>query len=90
MNDWLKEISINDLPEIYQEVARIVGLENAVRLSEIFKGQVVYFPMLESLIRAKRDEAIKREFNGKNYRELARKYGISGKQLIRILTGKGR
>lgn len=88
--EWIRDISIDDLPEIYQDVAHVIGLENAIRLSEHLGGQLVYFPKLDGIVKKKRDEAIRQEFNGSNVRGLARKYGISGKQLMRILTGKGR
>lgn len=88
MSEWLKEISINDLPEIYQEVARIVGIENALRLSEHLSGQLIYFPKLDGIMRVKRDKAIRQEFNGSNVRGLARKYGLTERQARNIVRKK--
>jgi len=76
-SEWIKEISIEDLPPSYQEVARIVGVENAVKLSEQLGGLGFYFPKIDSLIQKKRDEKIRKEFSGCNHQELARKYGLS-------------
>lgn len=81
----IKNITLEDLPEIYQEVARAMGLENTIRLSELLGGQLIYFPKLDGVIKRKRDEAIKKEFDGANYRELARRYGITEQWIRRIL-----
>jgi len=87
-SDRVKGISIEELPEIYREVAGVLGLEAAIALSERFGGQLLYFPKLDGLLRAKRDEAIRAEFTGKNYRELAKKYGISEQQVRRVVSSK--
>lgn len=75
--EWIKEISIEDLPDAYQEVASVVGIEHAIRLSECLGGISFYFPKIDQLIQKKRDEAIRKEFNGANHRDLAKKYGLS-------------
>ncbi len=81
MEKWIDEIAaeitIDSLPESYQAVALIVGVEPALKLSEYLGGSTFYFPQIGGLMRAKRDEMIRREFNGCNYRELARKYGLT-------------
>ncbi len=74
-----------DLPEIYQEIARIVGVDNAVRLSEYLGGMHLYFPKIEKLLRDKRDAAIREEFTGFNHRALAHKYGLSEKWIRAIV-----
>lgn len=75
--EWIKEISIEDLPEAYQEVARIIGIENAIKLSECLGGIAFYFPKIDALIQKKRDETIRKEFNGVNHKDLAKKYSLS-------------
>lgn len=83
--DWAKDIALADLPEIYQAVAEVVGLENAISLSELLSGQLVYFPKLDSLLRIRRDSAIRREFTGRNHRDLARKFGLTEQRIRNIL-----
>lgn len=39
----------------------------------------------ETVKRQDRDEAIRREFDGRNYQALARKYGISKRQVRRVV-----
>lgn len=84
--DWIKEIALEDLPESYRQVAEVVGVEAAVRLSEHLGGCSFYFPKLDGLVLKKRDEAIRREFTGMNHRELARKYNLSEQQIRNILA----
>lgn len=84
-SEWIKDIALADLPEIYQEVARVVGVEGAIRLSELFGGQVVYFLKIDSLLRKKRNATIRREFNGSNHKELAKKFGLSEQQIRNIV-----
>lgn len=90
--DWLTEIaaemSVECLPESYQAVAEIVGIENALKLSQHLGGLYFYYPQLDSLLRKKRDERIQNEFNGCNHRELARKYGLTESWIRTIVQRK--
>jgi Mor family transcriptional regulator len=84
--DWMQEIMIEDLPESYQEVCRIVGIENALRLSEYLGGLPLYFPKIEKLISRKKTEYIHKHFNGSNHRELARVTEYSERWVYEILN----
>lgn len=92
--DWLAEIAqdlpIEQLPESYQAVAQIVGVANALKLSSHLGGLYYYFPQIESLLREKRDERIRKEFTGCNHRELARKYNLTESWIRTILQRKPR
>lgn len=80
-DDWIEsiipQVTVEDLPESYREIARIAGVENAVRLSQALGGLSYYFPQIDGILRRKRDEAIRQEFTGNNHRALARKYRLS-------------
>ncbi len=93
MSGWLEDIASDmrpeELPEGYQAVAKVVGVVNALKLSEALGGLPFYFPKIGTLIGKRRDERICREFNGANYRELAMKYGLTEVWVRRIL-GRGR
>ena len=71
------EIKLSELPEVYQTIAELIGFENMVILAEQFDGEYVYFPKVESFRRFKRNRQIVEEFNGVNYKALARKYGLT-------------
>lgn len=75
--EWINCITLEDLPEAYQEVARVIGIENAIKLSEALGGLSFYFPKIDAFVQKRRDEEIRKEFNGCNHRDLARKYQLS-------------
>lgn len=77
IQSWIDEININQLPQPYQSLASQIGLEYAMIIAEEFGGTHVYFPKLDTVIRDARDTKIKKEFNGRNYKELARKYNLT-------------
>jgi Mor family transcriptional regulator len=80
---------INLLPEIYQDIVRMVGLEAALELGREFGGMSLYLPKIESALRGWRDQMIKAEFTGANIAELARKYRLTGARVRQILDGTG-
>ena len=90
MEQWIKQIldnvTIEELPEGYQAVARIVGVENAIKLSDELGGLNYYFPQAEKMLRNKRNELMNKEFNGANYKELAQKYRLSEVQIREIVS----
>lgn len=90
MERWVEQIladlTIEDLPEGYQAVARIVGIQNAIRLSDELGGLNYYFPKAEKMLRAKRNELIRKEFTGANHKELAQKYRLSEVQIREIVA----
>jgi hypothetical protein len=71
------QLTINDLPESYRQVAEVIGVEAAVKLSQTLGGLSFYFPQIDTLLRKKRDQQIRREFTGANHRDLAKKYSLS-------------
>lgn len=75
--EWLQEIDISELPEQYQEMAELIGLENTIKLIEHFGKTTVYFLSLDRFIREKKRQYILRNFKGSNHRELARITGYS-------------
>lgn len=76
-HDWYDEINSNELTEPYRELANIIGLKNTIKVAEKYQGMALYLPKLDALIRKLRDDKIRAEFNGGNYRELAIKYKLT-------------
>ena len=74
---WLSELTIEELPEPYQTVARKVGIETALILAREFGGSAIYFLKLDRLLVEARNKKIRSEFNGMNHRELAKKYNLT-------------
>ena len=77
MTNIVEQITVEDLPESYRDVAMVVGVENAVKLSDTLGGLAYYFQQLDKVLIKKRDALIRSEFTGANHRPLARKYGLS-------------
>jgi len=83
------DIRLEDLPPEFRTIAEEISLSAALRLVELRGGEGIYVPKPDQLCRAARDRAIRAEFDGNNYRELARKYGLTV-VWIRTIVGGGK
>jgi Mor family transcriptional regulator len=89
MDDFINELKLEMIPEgIYREIAEEIGVANLIKLAEMIGGAKFYIPKAESLIRPVRDLRIKKDFNGYNHMELAKKYNLS-ESWIREICGDG-
>lgn len=88
MSEWIKEISKEELPEPYSEMAELIGVDNTIKLALHFSKQGVYFKSLEEIIAKKKKEYIIKNFNGRNHKELARITGFSEQYVYEILRNK--
>ncbi len=86
--NWLKEVKSGDLPEVYQEMVSVVGLEPTMALARVFSGNSVYFPKLDRCLLRVRNQMIRQEFNGANTRSLARRWGLSARHVRHIVNPK--
>lgn len=78
-------IKTEELKEQHREMAQLIGVENLIRLSEIYGGTSIYIPKVDDLLKNSRYAAIMREFDGTNIRYLARKYGVSERTVYRLV-----
>ena len=85
LNELVSETRMEDIAERYQEIVKIVGIANFVKLSNYARGDEIYFPKVESVVSPARNRRIKKEFNGSNDKELAEKYNLTLKQNWNIL-----
>lgn len=74
-------VSENRINQIAQEI----GMENLLKLSDMFGGDHFYIPKKDSILRPVRNEQICLEFDGTNHLELAKKYGVSVNTIRDIL-----
>ena len=89
MDDLAKELTTEMLPDNqWKQVAEAIGIENFCKMLQIVGGATLYIPQLDNILRPDRDTRIKAEFNGWNYLELSRKYGITDR-LVRSICGPG-
>ena len=75
--DLLDQVKLENLDEEQKALAELIGLDGLKNLVRAYNGTSIYVPKIESLEKAVRDEYIKEEFDGGNYRELALKYGLT-------------
>lgn len=86
-NELLKYVDVSDIPETYQPVVSLIGLDNFLKMCQYAVGDELYFPMQESILRNARNRLIIQEYNGHNLAELSRKYGLTKKCIRNIVKG---
>ena len=79
-------IGLKDLPKELQVVGSVIGVAKVLELSRALGGGMIYVPKFDTLVRPAKYDAIRREFNGRNHRDLARKYGYSVRWIRFIVT----
>ena len=82
-----EDVTKDDLAGIYGEVAEQIGVDNAYILFRYFRGQQRSFPLKFYSSDCIAREMC-REYNGKNTREIARKYGYSESRVRQIVHDK--
>ena len=80
------EIDCEELPELYREMAGLVGLENTLVLAGHFAGSSLYFPKLERIMLRRRNRQIRSEFHPGNLRALSRRWGLTTRHLRQIIS----
>lgn len=80
-----KHITMEDLPEFGQEIAQIVGVQDALKILEALSGQEIYFPSPQQITKPVRDKLIKDSFDGNNFKQLAKKWGLSVRWVRKIV-----
>lgn len=86
MMEWIKELKPEDLPGDLHLVAQECGIEVAIRLAEKMGSISIYIRPIDSLISQKKEEYIKKHFNGSNHKELAIATGYSERWIYEILN----
>ena len=81
-------MKIEDLPDNMQEIAKLIGMEPTLKLIKMVGGEAVYFPTLTNATRRVRNRAIRSEFNGCNYKDLAKKYNLTNVGVRGIINRK--
>lgn len=70
--------------EIYREISTQLGLDTAIAIYQMYKGQQITFPV--HLFNSKRiQKSIIKEYDGSNIRELSKKYDYAEKTIRRMI-----
>jgi Mor family transcriptional regulator len=77
----VREIDVNEirtthLNGAYREMAEVLGVDTIIQIHKHFRGLQMTFPT-RLLSKSYVKEQVKMKYNGKNSKELARKYGYS-------------
>ena len=74
-----------DVPEILQGLVDIMGIEAFIELIKQYGGSSLYIPNENSVLKPIRNRLIKENFNGNNYKQLAKEFKISEMQVRNII-----
>jgi Mor family transcriptional regulator len=84
-----KHIKPEDAPnENVKDLIDVVGFDAVLKMSEVYGGEYIYYPKYDSWCAGERNRRIKREFNGCNYRELSKRYGVTPLYCREIIAGR--
>lgn len=86
----LEKVRLEDLNQEQQEVAELIGLDSYKKLMAEYGGMSIYIPKDDRLERMERNDKIRSEFDGYNFRELAMKYGLTEVSIRSIVSDKVR
>ncbi len=82
----LDKLTLDDLDADQRELAECIGLEAYKNLLRNYAGSYIYICKPDTITANVRDEQIRREFNGYNYLDLAKKFNLSEISIRRIIS----
>lgn len=83
----INKLTIDDVPENLKSVACSIGIDAFRSLIKCAGGTSVYLPSERCITKPVRDRVIRESFCG-DYRELARRFGISEVRVRKIVGEK--
>lgn len=81
-------ITADSLEGEQKEIAECIGIEAYRKISEQFGGSTIYIQKPDTLSKIKRNDEIRKLFNGKNYRSLALRFNLSENYIRLIVSHK--
>ena len=85
MEELEADTTLEDIAEPYRLVVEMIGLKNVLKLSRYFMGDKIYLPKAERILAPARNRRIRREYNGRNAKELAKEYDLTTNQILQIV-----
>lgn len=73
---YVDYLQIEELPEHYQDVVAVIGIEATVALAQAFPGVPLYFKHVHKLLYPAKRAYIVDKFTGANHRRLALDTGL--------------
>lgn len=90
MTNVIEQIQLADLEEEQKQLAELIGLDNFKLLLNAYGGVSIYIPKPDSFAAVARNESIREDFNGYNFKELARKYNLTEVWIRSIVSDKAK
>ena len=81
----IDELTLEELDGDQRSLAECIGLDAYKKLVAEYSGSYVYVQKIATVTSNLRNAALKKEFNGYNYLELAKKYNLSESSVRRIV-----
>lgn len=81
---WMAESDSELLNSVYREISEKLGIDTAMEIYQLFKGQQICFPV-RFFNPTRIQQIIVKEYDGTNIRTLATKYNYSEKTIRRII-----
>lgn len=82
----LDELTLDDLDEEQRDLAECIGIEAYKKLVSSYAGNPINVRMPERITMKLRNDKIRLEFNGYNYADLSKKYGLCKNQIRNIVA----
>lgn len=70
----------------HREIAEYIGVDAYKKLAYLCGGELLYIPKMSGLTRSERNKKLFKEFDGKNYKILAKKYSLSERRVREIIN----
>lgn len=83
--DYVDRVTLNDLDEEKRQLAELIGIENYRKILRVYPGGTLYIPKMDDIRLMIRNEKIRKEFNGKNYNQLAGAFDLSERTIRDIV-----
>lgn len=83
--NFLDTVTLDDLSGEQFDIAELIGIENYRKLVKHFGGNQIRILQEDTLVKEKRDNEIRKLYNGRNELELSQKYNLSDRT-IRAIT----
>ena len=81
----MEKVLLEDFSEEIVSFVDFIGIDMFIEICEKFGGSQLYFPKKESVLRASRNREIKRMYSKYSKSEIAKKFGITKRQVENIL-----
>lgn len=83
------EIQMEFLSETQREIAEIIGIDSYRELVAVFGGERINIPKVETIMKDRIPDVVRREYNGENHRELAHRLNLTVREVDRIIKSGG-